>query len=83
MTDTEAREAHAKRILQDALFIESFQAVEKEILDLWKTTGSNDVDQREAFWLALRLLERLKGHITSVVQTGEMERMLDKQHPYI
>ena len=83
MTDTEARERNAKRLLQDPLLVESFQVVEQEILDLWKTTGSNDVDQREAFWLALRLLERLKGHIASVVQTGEMERMLDKQHPYI
>lgn len=82
MTD-EIRERNAKLLLQDELFVEAFQVVEGEILDLWKTTGSNDVDQREAFWLALRLLERLKGHITSVVQTGEMERMLDKQHPYI
>ena len=82
MTD-EARERNAKRLLQDPLLVESFQVVEQEILDLWKTTGSNDVDQREAFWVALRLLARLKGHIASVVQTGEMERMLDKQHPYI
>jgi hypothetical protein len=79
----EQREISAKNLLENPLFIEAFGVVEEELLTLWKTTGSIDIDQREAFWLALRLLERLKGHISSVVETGVMAKMLEKQHPYI
>ena len=56
----EQREISAQNLLANPLFIEAFSVVEEELLTLWKTTGSIDIDQREAFWLALRLLERLK-----------------------
>jgi hypothetical protein len=31
----------------------------------------------------MRLLDRLHGHIKSIVETGHMNKMLDKQHPFI
>ena len=77
------REARAKRLLDDPLFIESFDVLEKELMALWETTGAQDVDQRESFWLALRLLVRIKAHITSIVETGHMAKILEKQHPHI
>jgi len=79
----ERREEQAKRLLDDSLFIESFDVLEKELIALWETTGAHDVDQRESFWLALRLLVRIKAHITSIVETGHMAKILEKQHPYI
>ena len=77
------REARAKRLLDDPLFVESFDVLEKELMALWETTGAQDVDQRESFWLALRLLVRIKAHITSIVETGHMAKILEKQHPHI
>lgn len=77
------REARAKRLLDDPLFVESFDVLEKELIALWETTGAQDVDQRESFWLALRLLVRIKAHITSIVETGHMAKILEKQHPHI
>jgi|TARA_R100000306_G_C4377759_1_gene142753 hypothetical protein len=77
------REERAKRLLDDPLFIESFDVLEKELMALWETTGAQDVDQRESFWLALRLLVRIKAHITSIVETGHMAKILEKQHPHI
>ena len=77
------REERAKRLLDDPLFIESFDVLEKELMALWETTGAQDVDQRESFWLALRLLVRIKAHITSIVETGHMAKILEKQHPRI
>jgi hypothetical protein len=31
----------------------------------------------------MRLLEKLHGHIQSIMETGHMNRMLEKQHPFI
>jgi len=77
------REARAKRLLDDPLFVESFDVLEKELMALWENTGAHDVDQREYFWLAMRLLVRIKAHITSIVETGHMAKILEKQHPHI
>ena len=77
------REEEAKRLLQNELFVEAFDILEKELLLSWSRTGSADVSQRESCWLATRLLERIKSHITSIVETGHMNEVLDKQHPYI
>ena len=77
------REEEAKRLLQNELFVEAFDTLEKELLLSWSRTGSADVSQRESCWLATRLLERIKSHITSIVETGHMAKGLEKQHPHI
>ena len=77
------REEEAKRLLQNELFIEAFDTLEKELLLSWSRTGSADISQRESCWLATRLLERVKAHITSIVETGHMAKVLEKQHPHI
>ena len=82
MTD-EFREAHAKRLLEDELFIEAFDVLRKDLMDRWEASGSVELEARESIWLAMRLLDRLCGHIKSIVETGHMNKMLDKQHPFI
>ena len=77
------REAEAKRLLEHELFVEAFDTLEKELLLNWSRTSSSDVSQRESCWLATRLLERIKAHITSIVETGHMAKVLEKQHPHI
>lgn len=77
------REAEAKRLLEHELFVEAFDTLEKELLLNWARTNSNDVSQRESCWLATRLLERIKAHITSIVETGHMAKVMEKQHPHI
>ena len=77
------REEEAKRLLQNELFVEAFDTLEKELLLSWSRTGSADVSQRESCWLATRLLERIKSHITSIVETGHMAKFLEKQHQHI
>jgi len=77
------REAEAKRLLEHELFVEAFDTLEKELLLNWARTNSNDVSQRESCWLATRLLERIKAHITSIVETGHIAKVMEKQHPHI
>ena len=81
--NNEEREVRAKSLLQNELFNEAFEELRNELLSQWEQSGSQNIDQRESIWLAIRLLEKIKGHITSIVETGHMAKVLDKQHPYI
>jgi len=81
--NNEERELRAKNLLQNELFNEAFEVLKKELLSQWEQSGSQHIDQRESIWLAIRLLEKIKGHITSIVETGHMAKVLEKQHPYI
>ena len=77
------REEEAKRLLENKLFVEAFETLEKELLSNWSRTSSTDVSQRESCWLAMILLERIQSHIKSIVETGHMAKVMEKQHPHI
>ena len=76
----ELREEHAKRILNDPLYNESFDKLAESIYNTWVHSSVNDVESREQCWLSLRLLERLRLHLTSIVETGEMAEKLKEYH---
>ena len=79
MIDIE-RERHAKNLLQDTLLQESFDTLEKNLQDTWTHTGVDDIEAREQCWLSLRLLERMRLHLTSIVETGEMAKKIQEYH---
>ena len=82
MTDLQ-REEHAKRLLNDELLQEAFDTLREELMNRWSHSGSTDLQARESIWLAIRLLEKIDGHLKSIVETGHMAKMMEKQHPYI
>ena len=77
------REERAKNLLSNELFNEAFEVIRKDLMDRWSSSGSTELEARESIWLAMRLLDRLYGHITSIVETGHMNKVLEKQHPFI
>jgi len=77
---SEIREEHAKRLLSDKLFNEAFETLEKNLLNSWNSSGVSEVDAREQVWLSLRLLDRIRIHITSIVETGDMAKKLKEYH---
>jgi len=79
----EERLGRANALLNDPLFNEAFEILKKDLLNRWESSGSTEVEARESIWLAMRLLDRIHAHITSVVETGRMADILDKQHPFI
>ena len=79
----EHREEKAKNLLNNELFNEAFDVLKKDLMDRWSASGSSELEARESIWLAMRLLAKLYGHISSIVETGHMNKMLDKQHPFI
>ena len=76
--DKELREAKAKSLLSDELFNEAFSMLETDIKDTWYRTSLNDTEAREQAWLSLRLLERIRLHLTSIIESGDMARKLGK-----
>ena len=76
--DNGLREARAKSLLSDELFNEAVDTLEKDITDAWNHTGIHDTEARENLWLSLRLLERIRLHLTSIVETGEMAKKLEE-----
>ena len=79
--DERARQANG--LLQNELFIEAFDVLKQDLLNRWSNSGSTEVEARESIWLAMRLLDRIEGHIKSIVETGHMTEILEKQHPFI
>ena len=79
----EERERKAQNLINDSLLNESFDVLREDLMNRWIHSGSTDLEARESIWLAIRLLERIHGHIKSIVETGHMAKILDKQHPYI
>ena len=75
MTDKQ-REEQAKRLLKDPMYIEAFDILGESIFNTWAQTSMSDVESREQCWLSLRLLERLRLHLTSIVDTGEMAEVI-------
>jgi hypothetical protein len=70
------REAKARNLLNDPLYKEAFKKLEEEINNTWYNSSVKDVESREQLWLSLRLLERLRLHLTSIVESGEMAKKL-------
>ena len=79
MTD-QLREEKANRLLSDPLFNEALDTLESDIKDTWFNTGVLDNEAREQCWLSLRLLERIRLHLTSIIETGEMAKKLQEYH---
>ena len=77
--DKEQRESRARSLLSDELFNEAFTMLEQDIKDTWYRTSLGDTEAREQAWLSLRLLERIRLHLTSIIESGDMARKLEKQ----
>ena len=79
----EEREGKAKALLRDPIFNEAFDTLKEDLMSRWNHSGSNELEARESIWLAMRLRDKLYLHIQSIVETGHMNKVLEKQHPFI
>ena len=81
--DNTEKEQKAQALLNNPLFNEMFEVLRKDLMNRWESSGSTELEARESIWLAMRLLDRLYGHIQSIVETGHMNKVLKEQHPFI
>ena len=72
------RARRAQSLLNDPLIVEAFETLEKDLLDTWKQSGTGDKGTRESLWLAMRLLDRLRIHLQSILETGQMAEKMQQ-----
>ena len=80
---TKQREEQATRILTDPLYKEAFEVLKEDLMNRWEHSRSTELEARESIWLAMRLLERIQGHLKSIIETGHMAEIMEKHHPHI
>jgi hypothetical protein len=75
--ETQSRRGReARRLMGEPLLVEAFAAVEAALKEAWLATGDAQERERERLWLMLKLLQRLRGHLSEAAETG---RLADRQ----
>lgn len=75
--ERKVRAEKAKRILNDDLFKNAWDALEADTLKAWK--ASKDPTERERLWHAQDVLDKLKAQFMAIVRDGELaQRKIDE-----
>ena len=69
----------AKLILENEAFTNAFDAIEKDVIEQWKSSPARDEDGREKLWTYLQMLHKLKASLTTTLETGTLARV-ELQH---
>ena len=81
--DPQLRLQRAQALVNDELLNEAFDTLRTELMDRWENSASTEVEARESIWLGLQLLARVRRHIHSIIETGEMAKLREKGSPFI
>ena len=66
------RGQQAKRLLNDPLLKEGYEYLFEEYKKEIFNTSYNDHEQRQVLWMAYNLLDKIKGHLVTVMETGNL-----------
>jgi len=58
--------------LDDPLLKEGFEYLFEEYKKEIFNTSYNDHEQRQVLWMAYNLLDKIKGHLVTVMETGKL-----------
>jgi hypothetical protein len=83
MMDPELRLQRAQALVNDELLTEAFDTLRTELMARWENSGSDENQARESIWLGLQLLSRVRLHLLSIIETGEMRKLREKSPPFI
>lgn len=70
MNDIDIRAAHAQQLIDDPLLTEVFESVRTAAVDAWIGTGANDTEGRELAWITVKVIDRIKTELDSMVESG-------------
>ena len=74
--DEEIRKANeAERLLNEPLMKAAFLGIEAGLVENLKRVAVGDEKTQHELVLTLQLLERLKGHFLTIMQTGKMAKI--------
>lgn len=67
-----ARGEDAERVLSNPVYQDAWAHYEASLLAGWRASAPTQTEEREAIWMALRTIERVKNEIEQVLFTGKM-----------
>jgi hypothetical protein len=73
------RGEQARRIVEDPLFAEAFERIERECFEAWKGSGWKDGDRREALYRQLKALGEVRTRLVAVMEGGKVARSLTQK----
>lgn len=68
----QARAVGAQALLENDLFNEALESIERDLIDAWKATPARDTDGRERCWSAIQQLGKIKGYVETVLRDGKL-----------
>jgi ribonuclease HI len=72
LTKATEKSAQAQRLLTDPLYVESFNALEAQLIQAWIASDPRDADGRERCWLAVHANRKQRDYFASFVNNGKM-----------
>jgi hypothetical protein len=68
------RGERARQLLEEPLLVEAFALIEREYQQAWQDSPARDVQARELLYLSLKNLAKVKGHLTQVMESGQIAK---------
>jgi hypothetical protein len=72
LTKATAKAAQAQRLLTDPLYVESFNALEAQLIQAWIASDPRDTEGRERCWLAVHANRKQRDYFASFINDGKM-----------
>ena len=66
------RGKQASILLEEPLLKEAFEYVSESYRSEIFKTSYSDHEQRQVLWMAFNMLDKIKGHLVSVMETGKL-----------
>lgn len=71
--DTDLRKGRAaERLLAEPVLVEAFDTLAAEYMKKWKATITRDTESRERLWMAIRVLDEVRTHLSHLAAGGKM-----------
>jgi hypothetical protein len=72
LEDEVKRGRDAEYLLEHPLFVEAHATLRAEIIRQWEAAPITDLDGQHRLLIMLKLLDRLRGHIATIAETGKL-----------
>lgn len=74
------RGARARQIIDSPLWDEAWTTLELRLMEAWKSSQSGMAERRELIYMQLRAAAEVRGHIETVLETGQLAEMQLDEH---
>jgi hypothetical protein len=69
-----SRAERARELLEDPMMLEAMESLRAQYLAAWENSPARDPEAREKIWTYLKALDKVKGHLLEVMETGMLAR---------